>query len=473
MPASRTAPLPETRRERIEGTAALAAGALVLAGVALWNGYPLVYPDTATYVTPIVLSYRTPFYNAFAIALHGGRSVWPIVAVQSLLLAWLLRVATRAFFGWSDPGRFLVLVALLALLSSLPWFTGQLLPDVFAGVLVLALALLALAPERCTRGERLGLALALGAAVLFHQSHAVLALALLAALAAARALGAARPRRGDLWPAALAAGGASAVLALANLALWGQLTLSVHGATFLLGSSIQDGPTLAYLRETCPARRWALCPYLDLLPWPDDQQFLWNPRAPFNLAGGFDAHRDEAREIVLGSLRARPAAFVAGVLATSARQLVYFPTGADNVSFLDEDFPTYHLRAVFPREFPRYAGSLQSRGRFPIPWLVRLHEVAVALAALASVALAWRARRAGRPDPARLLALLAAALVGNALVLGGLSGVVARYQGRVVWLPVYFALAAALAARPAALSSKRRGSGAGASAASHQAARSA
>jgi hypothetical protein len=457
MSADRSATLAHARRARFADAAALALAALLLAGVALWNGYPLVYPDTATYVTPVLLPYRTPFYNVFAIALHLQRSLWPIVFAQSLGMAWLLRVATRAFFGWSAPGRYLLLVTLLCVGSSLPWFTGQLLPDVFAGALVLALALLAIVPERCTSGERAGLAVLLGAAVLVHQSHAALALGLLGGLAAVRAVAGARVPVRRLRLPALAIAAASVLLALANLALWGQLTLSVHGATFLLGNSIQHGPTLAYLRETCPVRRWALCPYLDLLPWPDDQEFLWVAQSPFHRAGGFDALRDEARAIVLGSLRARPAAFAACVLRSAARQLVTFPTGEDNPSFLRKDFPSYHLRLVFPEEYAAYAGSLQSRGRFPIPSVVRLHEAVAALASLAAVALAWRERRAGRGAPVALLALVAAAVVGNALVLGGLSGVVARYQSRIVWLPVYFALAALGAWRDDSRS--RRGSG--------------
>jgi hypothetical protein len=436
-----------TRRDRLVELAALPAAALLLGGVALWNGYPLVYPDTANYVTVDLLPYRTPFYNVFAIALHWQRSLWPIVVAQSLLLAWLLRVATRALFGWSEAGRYLLLVALLAVGSSLPWYTGQLLPDVFAGVLVLSLALLAWAPERCTRGERGVLLVLLGSAVLFHQSHAVLAVCLLAGLAAARAFGAARPRWAHLGPPALVTLAASVLLALSNLLLWGYFTLSVHGATFLMANTIQNGPTLDYLRETCPARRWALCEHLDLLPWHDDQEFLWVRESPFNRAGGFHAMRDEARALVAESFRSRPLAFAASVLATGARQLVFFPTGEDNPSYLEKDFPTHHLRLVFPHEFPSYADSLQNRGHFPIPWLVRLHEAVFALSILAGIALAARARRLGEPTPARLLALLLAAVLANAFVLGGLSGVVARYQSRIVWLPVYFALAAALGVR--------------------------
>ncbi len=272
--------------------------------------------------------------------------------VQGLLAAWLLRVATRAFFGWSEPARFLVLVGVLTLGSSLPWFTGQILPDVFTGVLVLGAAVLGLAGDRCSPRERIALTALVGASILFHQSHVLLGIGLLVLFAAARAARFPTLAWRDVLRVALPVVVATAALVVTNGRTSGHYGPSVDGAAFLLANSVQDGPTLAYLRETCPERRWALCPYLHLLPWPEDDEFLWNARAPFFQAGGFVGLRREARQIVLGSFLARPMAFGVAVLQGGWRQLLHFPTGGDNVSYVTWTFPSRTLRVLFPRSFP-------------------------------------------------------------------------------------------------------------------------
>lgn len=438
---------PRGSNSRLAGWLALAAAAGLLSSVALWNGFPLVFTDTATYLTPKGPSFRTPFYNAFTSLLRWDRSPWPIVFAQSLLVAWLLRLTTRVFFGWRGPVRFLLLIAASTLFSSLPWFTGQILPDVFSAALVLGLATLGLAAERCTIAERLALTVLVVASVVVHQSHLLLGAAILGLFVIAWPLGSLALDGRECLRAALPVAFATLVLVVSNGRLWGRYTPSVEGASFLLGHTIQHGPTLAYLRESCPERGWALCPHLELLPWRDDESFLWDPEAPFNLAGGFIPLREESRAIVLASLRARPAQFAAAVLRTGWRQLWTFPTGGDNRSYLSypRPFLTRAMRRFFPDFFPSYLSALQTRGRFPIPAVVRLHELAVAASALASLVLAFRLARRGDPAPARLLIVVAAGVVANAFLTGGLAGVSPRYQSRVMWLPVYFAAAALLA----------------------------
>jgi hypothetical protein len=77
--------------------------------------------------------------------------------------------------------------------------------------------------------------------------------------------------------------------------------------------------------------------------------------------------------------------------------------------------------------------------------LVPLH-VTLAWIALAMLPLlAWLHRREAAACALCLLVLAAA--VGNATLTGGLSGVEARYQGRIAWLLVFAATAVAASAR--------------------------
>jgi hypothetical protein len=70
------------------------------------------------------------------------------------------------------------LAGALTVTTSLPWFVAQLMPDVFTGVLVLALALLIFVPERLSPRERLWLVLFAAFIIATHQSHVPLTLVL-------------------------------------------------------------------------------------------------------------------------------------------------------------------------------------------------------------------------------------------------------------------------------------------------------
>ncbi len=70
---------------------AVALAATSLVWPALWNGYPLVYSDTGTYLSQAIERYlgwdRPIFYSLFLLPLHLTLTTWPVIAVQALLVA--------------------------------------------------------------------------------------------------------------------------------------------------------------------------------------------------------------------------------------------------------------------------------------------------------------------------------------------------------------------------------------------------
>jgi hypothetical protein len=73
------------------------------------------------------------------IPLHlDGVSLWPVVAAQCLLVSYAVSVVLRAL-DLFEPPRFVLLMAFLALLTSAPWFTAFIMPDVFTAIVVLTM----------------------------------------------------------------------------------------------------------------------------------------------------------------------------------------------------------------------------------------------------------------------------------------------------------------------------------------------
>ena len=75
---------------------------------ALWNGYPLVFSDTGTYLSQAIERYlgwdRPVFYSLFLFSLHMTITTWPVIVVQALLVTHTLHLLRRALLpqvsGW-------------------------------------------------------------------------------------------------------------------------------------------------------------------------------------------------------------------------------------------------------------------------------------------------------------------------------------------------------------------------------------
>eukprot|EP01031_Cornospumella_fuschlensis_P051982 gene51982-63555_t len=129
---------------------------------------------------------RSTIYGLFLLAGHFGH-FWPVVAIQSALCVWVIMLALRAHGLGHQPLTLLGTSAVLALFTALPFVSGQLMPDVFAGIGLCALYLLIWKRASLGRGETLGLAVLAAVSGACHSS--VLAAQVLVLLAALIGLG--------------------------------------------------------------------------------------------------------------------------------------------------------------------------------------------------------------------------------------------------------------------------------------------
>ena len=173
-----------------------------------------------------------------------------------------------------DSRAALVVLAGMTLVTPLPWYASYLMPDLYAGLLVLAAALLVFAWDRLTTPSGSAPALLYLGSITFHLSHLLLAAGLLAVAVSCpwpgragwTACGAWGCRSWWRWPCCSARASSG----------FGAATLTPNGAPFLLARSWEDGPARAYLERTCPAAGWAICPHLGRLAG-TAQEFLWRP----------------------------------------------------------------------------------------------------------------------------------------------------------------------------------------------------
>ena len=267
---------------------ASAAMLLELVAPALWNGFPLIFPDTGGYLDGPTLGTlvmgRSALYGLF---LYTGVpfSFWPNVVLQSALTVWLIVLTMRAHGLGGRPWLTLGIVAMLTVCTSLPFFSAQLMPDILFPAAVLALYLLIFRGERLTLWEHFLLAAAVAVAIASHMAAAGICVAIIAAVCLSmrfKPLALAKPR---MWFAAGSVAAGIALCPISNLAITGNFAFTPGGSSFLFGRLIKDGIVARYLGEHCPDASMRLCSFKSAVP-EDAGSWLWDADSPFQELGG-------------------------------------------------------------------------------------------------------------------------------------------------------------------------------------------
>lgn len=442
-------------------TLTLVAGAILL-WPALFNGFPLIFPDSGTYLG---VAYgreyavdRSSVYGfllkPLVTALPGMAGLWLGIAAQALGVAAVLVLAARHVHARATGGQLLIWIAVMAVLTSLPWHAGQYMPDAFTGP-VLLLAWLAASRDPTAPGAPL-LWLAAIVLALTHYTHLVLlgvgaGAAILAQVACGLGF---RDAVRRAVAALLAVAAVAGVSIGANAAALGRATISPMGSLFLYARLNEDGLIPAWLDRHCgldaPA---ALCAMRDRLPR-DSQKLLWGGTAtPISALVWHDVDGTRWQWIDMmgqanrGAIGQAPLAFARSAAAGSIGQFTHFAA-------LDDECPVgcrdlvgginYTLNKYRPDTVASLQASRQVRDTTGKSFLRAVTTpIAVLSLLLLPIALvmAWRRRDA---IALSLLATVAIGLVANATLAGALSDVHDRYQSRVVWL-VPFVLVLVLA----------------------------
>ena len=419
--------------------AAIILGAALLIWPAFFNGYPVLFSDSGGFLHqtlgPLMLWDKPYVYGPFLHAFHWRISLWGPVVAQGVILSHLLWLTQRVMRGDATLLWHIGLCAFAAVATAAPFSAALLMPDIFAPMVVLGLFLLGFGGAALTRFEGGYLVALVALGIAAHLAHLPLALGLCVVALLLR-----------LWryPARLFAMVVPVVLAMAVLLITnavghGRFALSPYGASFMLARLQEDGPATALLKARCPDAGWYLCAFTDHLPM-SANDFLWAPDSPVNrdaageprFLGGMML-APEAGQIVSETLRADPLDVARAMVGNMLVQLGSFGIG----DTLDEAHFAVAIRprieqGFSPRELAAFDQARQVRGALKdaLMPLNHLHLLVVVLALPLLVWVAWR----GQGLTLAFVLFLLAAVLGNALICGGLSAPHPRYGARIIWL---------------------------------------
>lgn len=393
---------------------------------------------------PTIMGARSVAYGLPMWAILRLGNLWALAVVQAAIGAWMVWLAWRCFAPGAPEWTAYATETATAVLSSLPFFAGFAMPDVFCGYMVLGEALLILAWGGLRPVERACVAALVSYGAMVHGSNIILGVTT-AAMAIPIAMGLRPGRR------VVIASGASVAIALGSGIAGAMATNAVEGLVahapagrppFLAMRLIADGPGRAFLIDTCGrTASFTLCRFKDRRETENEMIWDFDPGVgvfrPADYKTRMAMEREEPR-FVLAVLAHDPGAVAKSTLANWGTQL--------NLAWVREplDTPIYYLTDKYfsNTELPRLIQQIGACGPDGLACkpLLRPHRSAVfhkimLFFSLLIVACAlWRQRV---PSPIQWKAaaiLFGGAVVANALICGALSGPFARYEARLIWI---------------------------------------
>jgi hypothetical protein len=425
---------------------AVLVGAFVMTWPALYNRYPLLYPDSMSYLQDGPLVARALFLHKFSndygarsfiyclgiLPLHLNVTPWPIVPINALLTAYVLWLTVRSILPKKTVIRYLALVLPLSIFTGLSWSVAWIMPDILGPALYLSIYLIVVAPESLSRAERRIVVLIAWWSAASHITHLLLAAGICMFLAFLLLF---RRLRAHLH---LRAVGAIAMIVITAAAshialhwyLYGKPSLNGKGPPFLLARVIADGPGRWYLQQRCGDVHFEVCTHVHDLPhYVGD--FLWRDDGIWLSSSGAQRERMQAEEaaIVVGTLREYPRKEFMIAAGHFWEQLHTF-------GLSDYDPNPWILQmadTVMPVNRSRYLQTRQAKETLNEEFFASVQNwtVIASLVVIASWFLFvrhWSRRLLG------LTAIIVIVVIANAAVTGILSNVEDRYQARVIWL---------------------------------------
>ena len=333
--------------------------------IAFYNRFPLVNPDSGTYISSgmlLEMPMDRPITYGLIIKLFSlnNLNLWLVIFMQSFTMAWLLlQIIKQQLQTAYKPKIAVFIIATLALVTSLSWISCELIADVYTTMALLALLLLIQLP--LGNKKQLLLFFIYTTAIATHLSH----LLIFAILITLMFLAASVFYKTELLKTIRKNLIIALLLTLTTISITSQST-SRSGHLFFMASFLEKGVLREYLDKTCPTKNYDICKYKDSLK-EDFNYFLWNTGGPLVLAGGRDKVKPEYDQIIRGIITSPKLVyhFFKRSIKFCFRQSYTFQIGDGNTPLLTDEYIQFVIEHHMPQHLKAYNNSKQNLDLLP------------------------------------------------------------------------------------------------------------
>lgn len=418
---------------------------------AIINGYPLVYPDTGTYIVSgfnnTVPIDRPIMYSFFLRHISLYETLWLVIIMQAVIVIITIQLFFKCINKDKKYNLFsFITIALLSFTTGISYYTSQIMPDIFSAVLIICCGILLAFPNINLSGK-ITIAILIIFCNMAHSSNllnATLILGLLIFVFCFFRSSIFINTKKILFLTTLIIS-SWLLIPLLNYSLDAGFKLSRAPNIFVMGRLVQSGVLNTYLKDKCSANHSSLCNYIDNLPKVSDD-FLWGSGSPLYDGGCFAEHhiedcwktKNELYAPVIKELFTTPKYFFSYSLFSineSLKQLLNY--NIEGLPVMMEGSPILvNIEWRFKRDIIQYKNAEQAHHPFFLPLLNSIQNIFIIVCSLfLAVFISLRKTRKNITNPLKLFfMIIVSGVIFNAIVCATFSTVAGRFEGRVIWL---------------------------------------
>ncbi len=416
---------------------------------AFYNGYPLVYSDTGTYVwsgkTLSVPIDRPITYGLFIAAVSFMSSMWAIIFAQNLILAFVLYEVISVFIP-EDDKRFLWtyfgITLFLTLFTGMAWYSNTVMPDIYAPIFVLIIFIL-LYKKSLAKWETVLLYFLLVFSLAVHLSHLLIAVFLMGCIFILyKFFGLFRELDlGRLTRVFVVVVLSWLVIPTINYIIEKNFILNKSSHTFFVAHLSHAGILEKFLRENCDKPEYqnnSLCKFKDKIPR-DLAGFLWDEKGIVQQTDGWKNKKDY-NQVIKGVLTNPKYLYLVihrGIIYGFI-QLFRNKVGEGLSAYNENSAPYYVVKGYFYNELNDYFNSRQNKWNginLKFDTINTIHSFLLIVSLFLLIFLLTTGKINEIDNLSRALLYISLfAIVINSFVTASLQNPYDRYQARIVWL---------------------------------------
>lgn len=419
-------------------------GIFLISWPMFYNRYPLVYSDTGTYLRNSILLEQAPdrpIGYGFFIRLLSWQAMTRNVIIGQAIIIWLVTYRVcRLHLNKPLLVHFLIL-CVLAVASSLPWYASQLMPDIFSGAVVLTVYLLFFDTKSWKGVLAYGILLSLICST--HYSYLLLSGFSIGALAILKLRYMFTSQKKWLYKTALSFAFvfvSAFCIMMCNYNQTGRFKLNFASNVFLT-AKFTDGDILnTYLRDNCGKKNIPFCSLKDSLTNP--MAFIWSSELPFQKEFRSDWVKvNDKCAVIVSDVFTTPKylkLFIAEAWHSTLRQLGENKIGSGLLQYYKFGTPGDIISEHFESEFPQFLGARQNHENFEDLRVSRYIDYIVLFSMI--ITIGGLLFRPIRKKAGYLLFICLAGVVFNAFITASMANVYDRLQARITWIVEFSAL---------------------------------
>jgi len=431
----------------------LGTGTLILLIIGLYNGFPLVYSDTGTYIysgfDKFIPNDRPITYGLFLRFFSFNYSLWLVILVQNFLTSFVIYETLKIFKikNLNFVLLFIGILTFLMLFTGISWYSNQIMPDFFTPLIILLICLLVLG-ENQSLFKKIIFSIILIYSLTTHFSNLLIGISLIMLLIILKFVFKDYLKTHffsiklkNLLFTLLVILAGWLTLPLINFLVEKKFVMSKAPHVFIMGHLDDTGILKKFLDENCSNDEYKnckLCQYKDSLPI-DIASFVWGSDMVKN-SGGWQDSKNEYNKIIKATL-IHPKYLLMNITKSFNYGLVQLTKNeiGQGLSANNEGSAPYgQIHWRFHDELNNYLNSRQNKWNgvnLKLDSINYIHMILLILS-LFVIIFIFTTSLWSKLEPLTLifLVIIILSIILNSFVTAGLVSPCERYQARVVWL---------------------------------------